>query len=137
MKKRRFEHQVALTRERDLAFKGVLAMVGKKPHQQSDGSVAIFIGNCRMGSGTWASFQNHVEKKLKQMGYFVSWEDQNMTSQLFPLTPYQTTSSGFNGIRIRYCAEFDIHIHRDIMAGENMADKGFFRILGVSHPHLN
>jgi hypothetical protein len=27
-----------------------------------------------------------------------------------------------NKMRIKYCAELDIYIHRDIMAAENMAD---------------
>jgi hypothetical protein len=45
-----------------------------------------------------------------------------LTSQKFPGVRYQTSFAGANKIRIKYCEELDIYIHRDIMAAENMAD---------------
>ena len=50
------------------------------------------------------------------------YRSEYFTSQKFPGYGYQTELSGSNRIRIKYCRELDVHIHRDLMAAENMAD---------------
>jgi hypothetical protein len=137
MVKKRYDHGLALKRERSRAFHQVLSMASKKPHVKSDGSLAFSIGNCVMGSGrggVYSAFQKFLVEKLTQLGYFISYEDEYLTSQKFPIFGYHTTASGQDLTRIKYCAELNIHIHRDLMAGEQMADIFVARLKGLGRP---
>ena len=55
----------------DRGLKAVLQMAGQSMHHSSDGSVAIVLGDCMMGTasavGTYARFQNYLVKKLRQL----------------------------------------------------------------------
>ena len=107
-------------------------------HHSSDGSVAIVLGDCMMGSasavGTYAKFQNYLVKKLRQLKYKVFFRSEYKTSQIFPLTEYQTSLSGADRMRIKYCRELKIHINRDVMAGENMTDNFVHELKGMEKP---
>ena len=126
-------------RERDLAVTAILAMAGKKPNEMSDGTVAFCFGDCQMGSSrsseSYLTFQSYLVKKLRQWNYFITFEDEYFTSQKFPILGHQTNLSGDNGIRIKYCREANVHINRDIMAAENMADILASRMLNLERPH--
>ena len=109
VKKRVFDHKLALKREVDLGIKAVLAMAGKKPNEKGDGSVCFCIGDCMMGTtsavGSYAGFQNALVKKVRELGYFVVFRSEHNTSQKFPILGHQTSYSGSNGIRIKFCWE--------------------------------
>lgn len=113
-------------------------MAKKIPNTMSDGTLAFSIGNCVMGTagnvGSYAGFQKYLVKHLRQLGYKVFFDSEYLTSQKFPLVGYQTEFSGKNRIRIKYCKELDIHIHRDIMAAENMADILASKLFGLERP---
>jgi hypothetical protein len=115
--KRKFDHGLALDREEGLALKAVLSMAGKKPHEKADGSVVFCVGDCLMGTagkgGNYASFQKFLVQKVRELGYLVVYRDEYLTSQKFPGLGYQTTFSGDNKIRIKFCKELGIHIHRE------------------------
>ena len=114
-------------------------MAGKKPHEISDGTVAFCFGDCQMGSSgssaSYLTFQSYLVKKLRQLEYFITFEDEYFTSQRFPILGHETNLSGDNGIRIKYCRKVDVHINRDIMAAENMADILASRMLNLDRPH--
>lgn len=137
-KKRRFDHQSALKREQDLSLSSVLKMADKNMSRRSDGTVAFCFGDSPMGVtgqiGDYGRFQNYVVKKLRQLGYKVIFRSEYLTSQKFPIHGFQTEFSGSNRIRVKYCKELDIHIHRDIMAAENMADILASEILNRERP---
>jgi len=115
-----------LQREKDRGLKAVLSMVGKKMNEKSDGSEVFCLGDCMSGKssgvGKYAGFQNYLVKKLRELKYCVVFRSEYLTSQKFPEVGYQTSFAGANKIRIKYCEELDLYIHRDIMAAENMAD---------------
>ena len=138
MKKRCFDQKLALLREKSLAFASVLSMAGKRPHEKSDGTVLFCIGDCMMGTasqvGKYASFQNFIVKTLRQLGYPVIFRSEHNTSQKFPIVGHQTSFAGANRIRIKYCSQLNIHIHRDLMAAENMADIAACELLGLGRP---
>lgn len=95
-------------------------------HEKSDGSEIFCLGDCMSGKasnvGTYAGFQNYLVKKLRELKYCVVFRSEYLSSQKFPGVGYQTTFAGANKIRIKFCEELGIYIHRDLMAGENMAD---------------
>lgn len=95
----------------------MLAMAGKKPNEKADGSVIFCIGDCLMGTastaGKYSSFQKFLVQKVRELGYLVVFRNEYYTSQKFPLVGHQTTLSGDNKIRIKYCRELNIHIHRE------------------------
>ncbi len=117
MLKRKFDHSRALKREYDIAIAAVLKMAGKKPHEKADGTVIFCIGDCMMGTassvGKYAGFQNELVKKVRELGYLVVFRSEYLTSQKFPGVGYETTSSGANKTRIKFCKNLDIHIHRE------------------------
>ena len=117
----------------------MLAMAGKKPNEKLvDGSVIFCVGDCMMGTassvGSYAGFQKALIKKVRELGYLVVFRSEFNTSQKFPIEGHQTSYSGSNGIRIKFCKELGIHIHRDVMAAENMADILASEILGLERP---
>jgi hypothetical protein len=135
MKQCRFDLKIALIREKDFALGGILAMAGKKPHEKSSGrDVAFCFGNSAMKDGSHSLFHTYLVKKLGQLGYFVTFEDEYLTSQRFPLTGQITEPSGFDKIRIRVCRDLGVYIHKDIMAAENDADILAFRLAGRERP---
>jgi len=138
VKKRQFDHKLALQRERSLALAAVLGMIDKRPHEKSDGSVLFCIGDCLMGTassvGKYASFQKFAVKKLRQLGYPIIFRSEHNTSQKFPMVGHQTSFAGANRMRIKYCSELNIHIHRDLMAAENMADIAAAELFGLQRP---
>ena len=113
-------------------------MAGKRPDQQSTGDTVFCIGDCLMGTassaGSYAGFQKYLVTKLRQLGYQCIFDSEHNTSQKFPIAGYQTEFSGQNGIRIKHCKELGIHIHRDIMAAENMCDILASKLIGLERP---
>lgn len=137
-KKRQFDLSLALRREMDLAFSAILKMAGKKSGHKSDGTLILNIGDCQMGrgknAGVYSTFQRYMVKKIRALGYKVLTDSEYFTSQKFPLVGYPVVQSGNDMIRIKYCKELDIHINRDIMAGENMCDLLVSKIKGLVRP---
>jgi hypothetical protein len=103
--------------------------------QKSDGSTAFCFGNCTMsGKGVYSSFTRYLVKKLKELGYDLYSRDEFNTSQMFPELGERVIEAGNDKIRIKYCPSIKVHIHRDIMAAENMADILVYEINGLSRP---
>jgi len=145
MKKRRFDLKRALKKELDLALNAVLSMAGKHVGKRSDGTVLFCIGDCVMGKpgevGYYSAFSKHLIERLRSLGYKVLFLSEYLTSQKFPGTGTQTQGnykliieSGYNSIRIKYSPKEGIHIHRDIMAAENMADIAAAVRIGLERP---
>jgi len=86
--------------------------------------------------GSYAGFQKSLVKKVRELGYLVVFRSEYNTSQKFPIEGYQTSYSGSNAIRIKYCKELGVHIHRDVMAAENMVDILAAEILGLKRPNF-
>jgi hypothetical protein len=61
-------------------------MTGAGMKQISDGSTALYFGNCTMsGKGVYSSsFTRYLVKKLKEFGYDLYSRDEFNTSQMFP-----------------------------------------------------
>lgn len=122
----------------DRGVQAVLTMASQKMDYSSNGTVAIVLGDCMMGTasaiGSYAKFQNYLVKKLRQLKYKIFFRSEYKTSQIFPLTEFETVNSGADGIRIKFCQQLNIHIHRDIMAGENMADNFVHELKGLDRP---
>jgi hypothetical protein len=54
---------------------------------------------------------------------------------MFPGLGERVIEAGNDKIRIKYCCpSIKVHIHRDIMAAENMADMLVYEINGLSRP---
>ena len=138
VKKRQFDHKLALNREKSLGLKAVLKMANRKPNEISDGSVVFSFGDCKMGKvgnvGVYAGFQTYLVKHLRQLGYSCIFDSEYFTSQKFPISGHLTEFSGMNMMRIKYCRELDIYIHRDLMAAENMCDILACKLLGLERP---
>jgi hypothetical protein len=138
MKKRRFDLKRALKSQLDMGVQALLRMAGKRMDEVSDGSVVFSCGDCFVDSGDivgyYSAFVRYFIKKVRQLGYKVIFEDEFHTSQKFPMLGYQVKGTGRNRIRIKYCSELSVYIHRDIMAGENMADILVAKIKGLLRP---
>jgi hypothetical protein len=53
---------------------------------------------------------------------------------MFPELGERVIETGNDKIRIKYCPSIKVHIHRDIMAAENMEDMLVYEIDGLSKP---
>ena len=144
-KKRQFELARAQRRELDLAVTGILAMAGRRRNDKSDfrsdGTVVFSVGDCEIGTpgsiGYYSTFTRYLVKRVRELGYPVVLHSEHNTSQCFPIAGYRTVPSGADKIRIKYCAELDMHIHRDVMGGENMADVQAAELRNLGRPqHL-
>ena len=126
MKKRRFDLDRSLDRELNLAVYGVLSMTGSRGNIKPDGRVLFSIGDCVMGKpgriGYYSTFSRYLIEQVRAMGYKVVFNNEYYTSQMFPGTGEKTEYSGVDSIRIKYAKVSKVHIHRDVMAAENLCD---------------
>ncbi len=83
--------------------------------------------------GVYSSFTRYLVKKLKELGYDLYSRDE-FNSQMFPELGERVIEAGNDKIRIKYSPSIKVHIHRDIMAAENMADILVYVINGLSRP---
>lgn len=140
VKKRKFDLKRALKREMDLAVNGILQMAGVNMKKKANPAKPLIfsIGDSQIGElgkiGYYSRFQRYFIKIVRQLGYSVMFNSEYYTSQKFPIAGYQTSFSGENRIRIKYCKELNIHINRDLMAGENMCDIAASQLLGLERP---
>jgi hypothetical protein len=140
-KKRQFDLQRSLQRELDLGVSAILSLAGNRRNEKSDGTVLFSLGDCAIGAigkiGYYSRFSKYLLKRLGELGYSVVYVDEYLTSQMFP-GGFSTVLSGENRIRIKYCRDLKIHINRDLLAGENMADIGSALVSGRPRPsYLN
>ena len=137
-KRAQFDLQRSLQRELDLGVAAILSLAGKKIDQKSDNTVLFCLGDCSIGKpgkiGYYSTFSKYLLKKLKELKYDVLYVDEYYTSQKFPGVGHKTVLSGENRIRIKYCKELNIHINRDLMAGENMVDIGVCKVKSLDRP---
>jgi len=136
-KKRQFDLKRSLQRELDLGLTAILSWAGKRRDEKSDGTLLFTLGDSPIGKpgkvGYYSKFSRYLLKRLQELGYAVLYVDEYMTSQVFP-GGHSTVLSGENRIRIKYCRALQIHINRDLLGGENMADIGAAQVQGRSRP---
>jgi hypothetical protein len=118
----------------DLGVNAILQTAGKTMSSDQVGSVLFCLGSCTMKQGCHQSFQSYVAKKLQELGFQIIYRDEYLTSQMFPGSGSKTEFAGANKMRIKYCPDNQVYIHRDLMAGENMADIAAYEIKGLGRP---
>jgi hypothetical protein len=74
------------------------------------------------------------DKETQGTCYDLYSRDEFNTFQMFPELGERVIEAGNDKIRIKYCPSIKVHIHRDIMAAENMADILVYEINGLSRP---
>ncbi len=82
-------------------------------------------------------YTRYLVKKLKELGYDLYSRDEFNTSKMFPELGERVIETGNDKIRIKSCPSIKVHIHRDIMAAENMADMLVYEINGLSRRELS
>jgi hypothetical protein len=122
--------------EWDYATNQILKMHGYTMfdrHDPARNPVLFVFGDCHVGDGTYSAFETYLVSKLRSLGFPIIFENEYYTSQKCPECHRQTELAGV-GVRIKYCESCDLHMHRDIMAGDNLSRIGLCLLLKRNRP---
>lgn len=125
--------------EYDYAVNQILKVCNSAIHLKHDpvnNPILFVMGDCNVGSsGMYSSFERHLVHKLRSLGYIVIFESEYNTSQVCPECHEKTIYAG-KGIRIKHCINCDpnLYMHRDVMAGDNLARIGLLILMKEKRP---
>ena len=124
VKKASHDKENAQRSENDIAVSQILKMLGLCPNRRMDPSrnpVVFCFGDAQWGrTGVWDSFETHLIQVLRSIGVPCIFESEYFTSQKCCCCGAQTRFAG-KMYRVKFCDSCSKHLHRDIMAAENMA----------------
>ena len=124
VKKASHDKDNAQRSEYDIAVSQILKMLGLCPNRRMDPSrnpVVFCFGDAQWGrTGVWDSFETHLIQILRSIGVPCIFQSEYLTSQKCCCCGAQTAFAG-KLYRVKYCKDCEKHLHRDIMAAENMA----------------
>lgn len=73
----------------------------------------------------------YFASKARSLGYTVVSVDENLTSQMCPCCGEKVEAIS---MRVKYCRSCHKYFHRDVMAGQNMANVARSECLGEGRP---
>ena len=131
MQKRQLDLKNAVRSEWDRAVHQILKMFGGASHlkAQAQSNVVIGIGSSPV-KGHAGPFLAYLVNQLKARGYNnIFYVKEQYTSQKCGHCGSQTQDIEDTRYRVKYCPSCNLHQHRDIMAGHNLANivEGYVR----------
>jgi transposase len=123
-KKKLWDYKKAARGEFDRLTNSLLKMVGGTIGKKLNGSEKVYIGigDANFDAGEAQSeFERYFVKKARSLGYIVGSINEYFTSQKCPNC--KNFTEYVNGIRVKYCRTCHKYFHRDVMAGQNIAQE--------------
>jgi hypothetical protein len=119
-KKMRSDCKKALMGDKDQLTHAILKMVDGSIGREAPEKTFIGIGVATFDNTGGAAFEEHFARRAQSLGYKMFGVNEYLTSQMCPHCHQKCEQFG---IRVKYCRHCHKYYHRDVMAGENIADE--------------
>jgi hypothetical protein len=119
-KKMRSDAKKAQMGEKDRLTNAILNMVDGSIGWKAPENTFIGVGVASFDNTGGASFEDHFARRAQSLGYKLFGVNEYLTSQMCPHCHQKCEQFG---MRVKYCRTCHKYYHRDVMAGENIADE--------------